>query len=118
MNTERTLPQSVKDKIAAVFKTRTRTEWCDLMEYTDVCFAPVLSLSEAPEHPHNVARGTFTTVAGVVQPAPAPRFSRTPAEISGPPVDPGADTRGALAAWGLSEARIGELAAVGVIAAR
>ena len=68
-----------KQRLAAIFRTRTRDEWCAIMEMTDVCFAPVLSMAEAPAHPHNVARGTFVTVGGAVQPAPAPRFSATPA---------------------------------------
>lgn len=73
---------SLKDKLTALFLTKTRDEWCAIMEYTDICFAPVLSLTEAPEHPHNKQRGTFVEVAGMLQPAPAPRFSETPA----PPV--------------------------------
>jgi len=73
---------SLKDKLTALFFTKTRDEWCAIMEYTDICFAPVLSLTEAPEHPHNKQRGTFVEVAGMLQPAPAPRFSETPA----PPV--------------------------------
>lgn len=72
----------LKARLAAVFKTRTRDEWCALLEDTDICFAPVLSLAEAPRHPHNVARDTFVEVDGIVQPAPAPRFIGTPA----PPV--------------------------------
>lgn len=68
-----------KEKLAAVFRTRTRDEWCAAMEMTDVCFAPVLSMAEAPAHPHNIARQTFVTVGGAIQPAPAPRFSATPA---------------------------------------
>ncbi|MBY0520515.1 MAG: CoA transferase, partial [Sphingomonas sp.] len=68
-----------KEKLAAIFRTRTRDEWCAIMEMTDVCFAPVLSMAEAPAHPHNVARQTFVTVGGAIQPAPAPRFSATPA---------------------------------------
>lgn len=67
----------LKSALAEVFRTRTLAEWCDLMEGTDVCFAPVLSMAEAPSHPHNVARGTFVEVDGVTQPAPAPRYSRT-----------------------------------------
>jgi alpha-methylacyl-CoA racemase len=74
-----------KVQIARRFKTRTRKAWCDLLEGTDVCFAPVLSFSEAPEHPHMKARGTFITVDGVVQPAPAPRFSRTAPDLPSPP---------------------------------
>jgi len=71
-----------KARLDALFRTRTRDEWCALMEDSDICFAPVLSLAEAPRHPHNVARGTFVEAGGMVQPAPAPRFSATPA----PPV--------------------------------
>lgn len=72
---------SLKAKLATLFATRTRDEWCALMESTDVCFAPVLSMAEAPGHPHNAARGSFVVVDGVVQPAPAPRFSITPAAL-------------------------------------
>jgi len=66
---------ALKDRLAAVFRTKTREEWCTLMEGTDICFAPVLSMAEAPAHPHNIARGAFIERDGVVQPAPAPRFS-------------------------------------------
>ncbi len=72
----------LKQRLAAIFRTRTRDEWCALLDHTETCFAPVLTLSEAPREPHNVARGTFVEVGGVIQPAPAPRFSLTPA----PPV--------------------------------
>ncbi len=70
---------ALKAKLTAIFKGRTRDEWCRIMEMTDICFAPVLAMREAPLHPHNAARGTFVTVAGATQPAPAPRFSATPA---------------------------------------
>mgnify|MGYP001829187905 FL=1 len=77
---------ALKRRFAEIFKTKTRAEWCELMEGTDICFAPVLDFDEAPRHPHNAARGTFTQVEGVTQPAPAPRFSATRSEIaSGPP---------------------------------
>lgn len=69
----------LKEKVATLFLTRTRDEWCALFDDTDACFAPVLSLSEAPHHPHNAARGNFVEEDGLVMPAPAPRFSRTPA---------------------------------------
>lgn len=72
----------LKARVQAIFRTRTRDEWCAIMEDTDICFAPVLGLAEAPQHPHNVARGTFVEVEGMIQPAPAPRFLGTPA----PPV--------------------------------
>jgi len=97
---------ALKEKLEDVFKTKTRDEWCALMEGSDVCFAPVLSIEEAPLHPHNVARGTFTEVEGVTQPAPAPRFSRTPGIVQGPPPEIGADTVQVLNQWGLSEQEI------------
>ena len=106
----------LKARVAEVFRTKTRDEWCALMEHTDVCFAPVLSLSEAPTHPHNVARGTFVEVAGVVQPAPAPRFSRTPSEVTRPPAHPGEHTDEALAEWGFAADDIAKLREAGAIA--
>ncbi len=93
---------AMSEKIATVIKTKTREEWTTLLEGTDACFAPVLTMAEAPSHPHNVAREAFTEVAGVVQPAPAPRFSRTPGAIQGPAAAPGADTEKVLADWGVS----------------
>jgi alpha-methylacyl-CoA racemase len=89
-------------KLADVFRTKTRDEWCALMEGSDVCFAPVLSMAEAPTHPHNAARRSFEEVGGVVQPATAPRFSRTPGAIQGPARPPGADTVAVLADWGVA----------------
>ncbi|MDJ0709045.1 MAG: CaiB/BaiF CoA-transferase family protein [Woeseiaceae bacterium] len=86
----------LKSKLAAVFRQKTRDEWCELLEGTDVCFAPVLSLAEAPEHAHNVARGTYVTVDGMVQPAPAPRFDRTPSEVRHGNHDLGSDTEAVL----------------------
>ena len=88
------------------FKSRTRDEWCDILDKADTCVAPVLSLSEAPAHEHNAARGTFVDVNGIQQPGPAPRFSRTPSEIQHGPVDPGFDDHGVLTRWGLSDAEI------------
>jgi alpha-methylacyl-CoA racemase len=96
---------SMKKRLAEVFRGKTRDEWCALMEGTDVCFAPVLSMDEAPSHPHNAARHTFTEVAGVRQPAHAPRFSRTPGEISRPPAHPGQHTQEALNNGVLASAR-------------
>lgn len=107
---------AMKERFAAVFRTRTRDEWCRIMEGTDVCFAPVLSMHEAPEHPHNVHRNTFVEVAGVVQAAPAPRFSRTPGAISRPPAHPGEHTDEALADWGIPAERIATLRAAGAVA--
>jgi alpha-methylacyl-CoA racemase len=100
---------SLHDKLAAVIATKTRDEWCAIMDATDVCFAPVLDLDEAPKHPHNAARQTFVEVAGVVQPAPAPRFSATPGAIQGPPPAVGAHDREALADWGFSPAEMDAL---------
>ncbi len=105
----------LKARITEVFKTKTRAEWCEIMEGTDVCFAPVLSFSEAPKHPHNVARGTFAEVNGVVQPAPAPRFSRTPGELALPPAHPGQHTDEALADWGFSADEIAKLREAGAV---
>ena len=100
---------ALKERMAEIFKAKTRQEWCEIMEHTDVCFAPVLSMDEAPEHPHIAARETFTEVAGLVQPAPVPRFSRTPGAIERPPPHAGQHTDDVLADWGLSPERIAEL---------
>jgi alpha-methylacyl-CoA racemase len=105
----------LRGRLAERFRTRTRDEWCALLEGTDACFAPVLSLAEAPGHPHSAARGTFTEVAGVVQPAPAPRFSATPGGIAGPAPEPGADTGDVLAELGYSEAEIAALRSAGTV---
>ena len=104
-----------REKLNQLFKTRTRQQWCDIMEGTDVCFAPVLGLKEAPAHPHNIDRKTFVELDGVVQPAPAPRFSRTQGEIQGPAAMAGEHTREVLSAWNFSDQEIGELQASGVI---
>lgn len=98
-----------------LFKTRTRDEWCTLLEGTDACFAPVLTMEEAPSHPHNAARDSFIEVGGVVQPAPAPRFSRTPPARPTPPQDIGADAPAVLASWGIAKEKIETLYAHGVL---
>jgi alpha-methylacyl-CoA racemase len=85
------------------------------MDGSDVCFAPVLGLDEVGDHPHNAARGTFVTVAGVSQPAPAPRFSRTPGEIRRPPPHPGEHTDEVLSAWGIDADEITRLRASGAV---
>jgi alpha-methylacyl-CoA racemase len=107
---------AMKDRVAAIFRTKTRDQWCDLMEGTDVCFAPVLAFGEAPSHPHNAARGTFVEVDGLVQPGPAPRFSRTPGSIARGPVPAGRDTDSVLAELGIDADRIADLRSAGVIA--
>ncbi len=104
----------VRRKLEALFKTRTRDEWCTLLEGTDACFAPVLAMDEAPQHPHNVARGSFVEIDGIVQPAPTPRFSRTGAGTPTPPQAPGAASRAVLADWGIARERIEALFAAGV----
>jgi len=106
----------LKEKLAKIFKSQTRAQWCELLEGSDVCFAPVLTMAEAPEHPHNKARGTFTEVAGVVQPRPAPRFSRTDSSIQGPPAHAGQHTDEILAESGLDAAEIQTLRASGAVA--
>jgi alpha-methylacyl-CoA racemase len=105
----------LKRKFAELFATRTREDWCRLLEGTDVCFAPVLDMAEAPKHPHNVARATFVEVDGVTQPAPAPRFSRTPAELETPPSSPGQDGAEVLTDWGWSAASVEALRRAGVL---
>jgi alpha-methylacyl-CoA racemase len=105
----------VRGTLETLFKTRTRDEWCSLLEGTDACFAPVLTMAEAPHHPHNVARSTFVELDGVVQPGPAPRFSRTPSSRPTPPQAPGAGSRSALAAWGIVAEKIDALFAEGVL---
>ncbi|MGD8976279.1 MAG: CaiB/BaiF CoA-transferase family protein [Gammaproteobacteria bacterium] len=109
--------EALRERLASVFASRTRDEWCELLEGTDVCFAPVLPLSEAPGHPHNQARSTFVDVDGIEQPAPAPRFSRTPSGPPRPPPVPGIDTREVLAEIGFTGDEIEALAAAGVVPA-
>ncbi len=106
---------AMKERFAAVFATRTRHEWAGIFAGTDACAAPVLSVAEAPDHPHNRFRGTFTEVAGVVQPAPAPRFLGTPGAIRRPPPNPGQYGDEALAEWGLATEEITGLREAGAI---
>ncbi|MGP0029636.1 MAG: CaiB/BaiF CoA transferase family protein [Acidimicrobiales bacterium] len=106
---------AMKARFAAVFRTKTRDEWSAVFEGTDACGAPVLSPWEAHLHPHNVARGTFVEVDGVVQPGPAPRFSRTPSAVSRPPSPPGADTVSGLLEWGIDEGTIAKLRESGAL---
>ena len=99
----------MKERFAALFATKTRDEWTAVFEGTDACVAPVLSPWEAPSHPHLRARGTFSEVAGVVQPSPAPRFGGTPGAIRRPPPNPGQHADEALADWGLDPGEVAEL---------
>ncbi len=103
-----------KAELTEIFAGKTRDEWCELLEGTDVCFAPVLNFSEAAKHPHNVARGTFMEIDGVLQPAPAPKFSRSQPSVGVPP-GVGANTDELLRAAGLDEEIIAELKARGAV---
>jgi alpha-methylacyl-CoA racemase len=106
---------ALKARLTEVFASKTRAEWCALMEHTDVCFAPVLRMSEAAEHPHNVARSVFVDAHGAKQPAPAPRFSRTVPELDLPPAHPGQHTREVLEDWGVAKDRIDALVESGAV---
>jgi len=104
----------MREQFAKIFKTKTRDEWCKVFEGSDACFAPVLSFSEARRHPHNVARASFASVAGVEQPSPAPRFSRTPAKLRGAPPERGEGGRSALADWGFDSDEVKKLRSLGL----
>jgi alpha-methylacyl-CoA racemase len=106
-----------RERLAAAFRTRTLAEWCELLEGADTCFAPVLTMEEATRHPHHAARRTFVEVDGVVQPAAAPRFGRTPAAVPGPPVRAGRDTVAVLLEAGYAPAEVDALRQAGVVAA-
>jgi alpha-methylacyl-CoA racemase len=104
-----------KEKLETIFKSKTRDEWCEIMEGTDICFAPVLTIEEAIQHPHNVAREVYVEIDGVPQPAPAPRFSRTKPEIQSPPPERGGHTEQILTDWGFSRKEIDSLKAADAI---
>jgi alpha-methylacyl-CoA racemase len=106
----------MKERLKTLFRTKTRDEWCKIMEGTDICFAPVLSMAEAPQHPHMKHRGTFVEENGVTQPGPAPRFSRTPSKIQRPPARPGEHTEEALRDWGFANSDLDQLRKSGAIA--
>ena len=109
---------AMRERFIALFKQKTREEWCAIMEGSDICFAPVLSFGEAADHPHNKARNAFVTVDGIVQPGPVPRFSRTPSSVKfGPPAF-GAHTEQALGAWGFSAEDIAALKSAKAIGRR
>ena len=105
----------LRERLAALFSTRTRDDWCQLLEGSDACFAPVLDLEEAPRHPHNVARGTFVEHDGIVQPAPVPRFAATPGEIGAPPPGTGQHSAEILTDLGYDMDRIETLAGQGIV---
>jgi alpha-methylacyl-CoA racemase len=108
---------ALKEELTRVFKTKTQAQWCEIMEGSDVCFAPVLSIFEAPDHPHNVARNSFVNIDGVVQPAPSPRFSRTKPEISHGARRPGEDSLSVLKDCGFSAQEIKSLQTSGIVPA-
>jgi alpha-methylacyl-CoA racemase len=105
----------LRQRLAETFRTRTRAQWCALFDGTDACVTPVLNLDEAPSHPHNAARGAFVDSAGMTQPAPAPRFSRTPGGIQRPPARPGEHGPQILADWGFTAAEIDDLRGRGAL---
>ncbi len=111
---DRTHWAALRDRIATCFASRTRDEWCAVFEGSDACFAPVLSFSEARGNAHRLARGATIELGGIAQPAPAPRFSRTPGAARRPPPERGAGGRAALLDWGLEPTSIAELASMGV----
>ena len=106
---DRTQWDVLKARLTVIFKTKTRDEWCAIMETTDVCFAPVLSMHEAPAHPHNVARQTFVNVGGAIQPAPAPRYSVTVADMPTAAPVAGADSAAIIRELGYDDAKIAQL---------
>lgn len=106
---------ALKQELAAVIRTKTRDEWCSVLEGTDACVAPVLTIAEASAHPHHAARRAFISINGLVQNAPAPRFSATPPESPRPPVATGADTRAVLRQAGFEDAEINDLLATGAV---
>jgi alpha-methylacyl-CoA racemase len=105
----------LRSRLAGIFRSKTRDEWCQIMEGSDVCFAPVLTMKEASQHPHAKARGAYVDVSGFAQPAPAPRFSRTKEGIRGPAAKRGQHTDEVLAQSGFSSQEIGELRTAGVV---
>ena len=115
---DRSFWPALQERLAAIFRTKTRDEWCHIMEGSEVCFAPVLNMQEASSHPHNRERETFVEVEGVVQPAPAPRFSRTPSAIQRPPARSGEHTEEALRDWGFGAAEVEQLRGRGAIGTR
>jgi alpha-methylacyl-CoA racemase len=115
LQNDRTQWPAMKERFAAIFRTRTRDEWTEAFTGKDACGAPVLSPWEAHTNAHNVYRQTFVEVEGVVQPGPVPRFSRTPAAVSKPPSVSGADAHEALRSWGIDEGRIASLRESGAV---
>ena len=107
--------EEMKAKVAAVLRTKSRDEWLAVFRDTDACVTPVLSLADAPAHEHNVARGTFVEVGGIVEPGPVPRFSRSAPRVPSPAPAPGEHDLGRLTTWGIPAADIDALVAAGVV---
>jgi alpha-methylacyl-CoA racemase len=101
--------EALTQRVADIIRGRSRAEWLEVFAGTDACVTPVLSLGEAPTHPHNRERGTFVEIDGIIEPAPAPRFSRTPAAAPSPPPEPGIHRTGDLVRWGIIESEIATL---------
>lgn len=113
---DRTRWPEMRTRLAGIFRTRTRDQWCEVMDGSDSCFAPVLTPREAPLHPHNATRAAFVEIAGVVQPAPAPRFSRSEVPTPTPAPAIGADADQSLQDWGFSATEIAALRSAGAVA--
>jgi alpha-methylacyl-CoA racemase len=113
--TDRAAWPAMQERLASIFKTKTRAEWTRIMEQTDICFAPVLRMSEALDHPHNRHRKSFVEVDGIAQPAPAPRFLGTPSQVQRPPARIGEHTGAVLKDWGFSSGEIAQLHRSGAV---
>ena len=113
--TDRGAWADIATRLARIFKTKTREEWTGIMEQTDICFAPVLRMSEAMRHPHNVHRGSFVEIDGIKQPGPAPRFLGTPSRVQHPPARVGEHTAAILKDWGFSADEIAALHSAGAV---
>jgi len=113
--TDRAHWPEMQERLKRIFKSKTRAEWVEIMQQTDICFAPVLRMSEAIEHPHNRHRDSFVEVGGIAQPAPAPRFTGTPTRVQRPPARVGEHTDAVLRDWGFSAAEIAELHISGAV---
>jgi alpha-methylacyl-CoA racemase len=114
--TDRAEWPGMQERLTRIFKTKTRAEWVEIMQETDICFAPVLRMSEALKHPHNVHRESFVEIEGIPQPGPAPRFLGTPTRVQRPPARVGEHTDAVLRDWGFSAGEIAELHRSGAVA--
>ncbi len=113
--TDRAAWPAMQERLARIFKQKTRAEWTEIMQQTDICFAPVLRMSEALEHPHNRHRESFVEIDGIAQPAPAPRFRGTPTRVQSPPARIGEHTDAVLRDWGFSDDEVAQLHRSGAV---